>query len=567
MKQKVLFLLTLWLTSLAISAQTIDHGDGVVSVQNGNSYKLTRNQKSNNGGSVTMTFSGMLKNGKRNGVWKLTATYNNYGGGNGYFFTGTSTMTRTYSEGVLNGTYTLNQNIKQRTGTYNRYKGGWVYGPVQDGSEHVSGSFNNGKPTGKWIVNCPMLKCSFELADGTPVGDATVSKTAMGNGINMSFRDGYLVKWQPLTNSSSCEGLRWDSTENLATLPNQEDGDLLRELNFLEDYMKGSDLSKWIYGYPKGSPDEKFTIPYKMADRNTHYVLFGNPTDLERKMFESAQKGRRERAEEDMNFSKAKELREKFSQISEPYSKYLEKSEPTFDVSPDYWKLKAYKRVLSSEDWANLSPEIKKHLWHEETYLFNNEKKITEEYKNRMSEIISTLTKYGYERSEMKDYIKNNILNHEVRYDKAKIRYEDRTVTTRKKQYSEICDETPISLADYKFYYKWHEFNKKNIVSPDSLARWRKDVLVNGFAYSKAPVGLDYDNIQTHIKQVNGYEKVQLKSQYQPVYLDYYQPNHYWSTVKPNPFRLLKYPDMTDKEWEKAVKKILKKYPTLKPTD
>ena len=114
MKQKVLFLLTLWLTSLAISAQTIDHGDGVVSVQNGNSYKLTRNQKSKNGGSVTMTFSGMLKNGKRNGVWKLTATYNNYGGGNGYFFTGTSTMTRTYSEGVLNGTYTLNQNIKQR---------------------------------------------------------------------------------------------------------------------------------------------------------------------------------------------------------------------------------------------------------------------------------------------------------------------------------------------------------------------------------------------------------------------------------------------------------------------
>ncbi len=286
MKHRVLIFFVLWLSTLAVSAQTIHHGQGVVSVQNGDRYKLTRNLKSDNGGSVSMTFTGLLKNGKRDGVWKLTSTYNNYGGGNGYYFTGTATMTRTYSEGILNGPYTLSQKIKQRTGAYNPFKGGWVYGPVEDGSEHVSGSFKNGKPTGKWVVNGPLLKCTFELSNGTPIGEVNVTKTAMGGGIKARFRDGYLVFWKPLTNEAYVEGLSWDESEDLKSLPDQNNCNLLEDFTFLEDYMRGSDFQKWIYGYPKGSSEEKFSIPYKIADKESHKKDFGTPPEDVQKMRE-----------------------------------------------------------------------------------------------------------------------------------------------------------------------------------------------------------------------------------------------------------------------------------------
>lgn len=274
---------------MAVS-QTVDHGGGIVSTQSGNNYKVTKKDTSQNGGTMTLSFGGVLKDGKRDGVWKLNASYNNYGGANGYYYTGTSTMTRTYKDGILQGPYSLIQNIKHRTGSYNRLRGVWVYGPFEDGSENISGNFVNGKPTGKWNVKGTMLVCSFTLDNGVPVGDAVVSKLPMGGGLNISFRDGYLTKWEPVSGNGWSKGYQWAPNEDLTVLSDQKECDLLLDLNFLSEYMCGSDFYTWIKNYPQNGSEEDFAIPYKTADKQSHERFFGNPP---KSVIEEYEKNRR----------------------------------------------------------------------------------------------------------------------------------------------------------------------------------------------------------------------------------------------------------------------------------
>lgn len=569
MKRNIFIMFLLTVVSVTAWAQTTDHGGGLVSVRNGNHYKLTRNVKSNNGGSVSMTFSGLLKNGKRDGVWKLTSTYNNYGGGNGYFFTGTSTMTRSYSNGVLNGIYTLTQNIKRREGSYNRFRGGWTYGPFKDASEHVSGSFRNGKPTGKWSVSAPMLACIFELSDGTPVGNVSVTKTAMGGGIKMAFRDGYLVKWEPITNKSGVEGLQWNIDEDLANLPDQEKGDLLNELNFLGEYMGGSDFSDWIKNYPKESSEENFTIPYKLADRNNHYVIFGNPSGLERQLIEIAQSGRKQAAKEQISYDKASEIRKRVEEISNPLIAKWEKENPTYKVNVWYWRLQAYKKATTLDELKAVGYPGLNHLRTELDH-FQKEEQVTREYRDDMNKIISILKQYDYDEREILSYIHANLRygGSDVDYGPAKQRYESRLVRKRKAEFARLADESPLTLDDFEFYYKWNEFNKKNIVELDSLRTWRKAVFVNGMAYTHVPVEIDYDKflkefVRTEYKESFRFEKPYIKT----VILFYFTPKNKFEAIKvEQPIHLLGY--LKEKtfavDWEKAKKNVIKKYPQFK---
>lgn len=562
MKQIIVSIIMLGLGTIGISAQTIDHGNGIVSVQNGNSYKLTRNQKSDNGGTVTMTFSGNLKDGKRDGVWKLTSTYNNYGGGNGYYFTGTTTMSRTYKGGILNGNYNLTQNVKHRTGRYNRVRGVWEYGPYEDGTEQVTGCFNDGKPTGKWVINTPMLKCSFELSNGTPIGNVNVSKTAMGGGINMTFRNGYLVKWEPISNKSGGEGLLWNENEDLPNLPNQEEGDLLNELDFLGEYMSGSDLSKWIVNYPQNSSNEKLTVPYKMADRDSHYVLFGNPSSLDKQLFEMAQEGRKQKAINEKNYKAGEAIRLKIEEISEPLLKKWEKENPTYHLNIYYWRLQAYKEAVSKEELMALEGTGRGQISNEIYRLFENEEKLTQEYNERLKEATEILIGYGYSEDEIFPYIHTNIdkisPTHEIDYKAAQIYH----VQNRKKEFANLADSSPITLADYEFYYKWNPFNKKNIIDESALKEWRKDVLVNGFSYSDTPITLDYSVLSKHIKRLKNTRKyIQELSNY----VDYYAPSISFPIIESPVIQLLGYYyHINDKDWEKIIKEIVKKNPQFK---
>lgn len=568
MKRKIILLL-LMAISITAGAQTVNHGNGLVSVRNGNHYKLTRNVKSNNGGTVSMTFSGLLKDGKRDGVWKLTSTYNNYGGGNGYFYTGTASMMRSYSNGILNGAYTLTQNVKQREGSYNRYRGMWAYGPFKDVSEHVTGSFKNGKPTGKWNVSGPMLACTFELLDGTPVGNVSVTKTAMGGGIKMSFRDGYLVRWEPITNKSGVEGLQWNIDEDLPNLPDQEDGDLLNELNFLGEYMSGSDFSDWIKYYPEGSSEEHFTLPYKMADRNNHYVIFGNPTGLDRQLIEMNQSARKQTAKDQRSYDKASKLQKRIKEISDPLIAKWEKENPTYKVNQRYWELQAYKRAFTIEELNDVGyPGLNN--FRDELFLFQNEDKFTKEYNDDLADIASHLKQYGYEEKEIPSYIHANLRfsGSDVDYGPAKQRYESRLINQRKSEFAKLADESPVTLEDFKFYYNWNEFDKKNIVELDSLKTWRKALFVNGMAYTDVPIEIDYDNFLKQFVRTNKTESFRFETPYiKYVNLSYFTPKNKFETIKvEKPIYLLGY--MEEKtfaiDWEKTKKKIIKKYPQFK---
>lgn len=570
MKLFIVNLIMLGLGFTVMSAQTINHGNGIVSIQNGNSYKLTRNQKSENGGTVTMTFSGNLKDGKKDGVWKLTSNYNNYGGGNGYFFTGTSTMTRTYKDGILNGDYKLTQNVKYRTGSYNMVRGVWKYGPYEDGTEQVSGSFLDGKPTGKWNIKAPLLICSIQFKNGIPDGDVSVSDPAMGGGVHMSFRDGYLVKWEPWNNKRVREGLKWSEDENLENLPSQEEGDLFYEISFLSYFMGGSDLEKWVKNYPMDSSNEKFNIRYKYADKENHKALFGSPTKEELEAFERAMSDKKEKAK---NLETAIKIREKINGTINPLIEKWKKENPTFYVHTQYWELQALKEATTLEEIQSIAPNLRGREENNIIEAFENEKKYTDEFNHRMSEINQRLKDYGYTEIEIPIYIKENIISKERNgrelWGMCKIDYSkaiSRCVEHRKESYKKLADESPITLEDYKFYYNWNQFNKDNIVKADELKKWRKQLLLEAFAYTKAPLVLDYTVLADYIIPANQKTNVKINNKniisYQE--MDVYIPKVVYSSKK-NAFRLVDFSSYySEKDREKMTKSIIKKNPQFK---
>lgn len=150
---KRFFLLLLLTQTIICAAQTFDLGNGRKATITPNSYKLTVNRKSPNGGTLIGTWGGPLKNGKRDGVWKLSIQCNNYiEGEDSKSVTGVVTKTRTYARGFTQGTYVYNSKCTYRPWRWNPYKDRWEYGQPKTEEESVSGSFKNGKAHGKWVI-------------------------------------------------------------------------------------------------------------------------------------------------------------------------------------------------------------------------------------------------------------------------------------------------------------------------------------------------------------------------------------------------------------------------------
>ena len=137
----------------SLYAETRNLGDGRTETINGNSYTFRWQQNFNNGGSVNVTMTGKLKDGKKDGVWKIFGTWNKCPVNQHEFYTGTASMTRSYNNGVPNGAYSLNYGLKHMTGRYVPTLGTWTYSSPQNMTVTASGNFKNGKPDGIWKMS------------------------------------------------------------------------------------------------------------------------------------------------------------------------------------------------------------------------------------------------------------------------------------------------------------------------------------------------------------------------------------------------------------------------------
>lgn len=254
-----------------VAAQTFDLGEGrKATLDQAGNYKVTWNQKTDNGGTVVGTFTGVIKDGKRNGTWVGRITYTNFYMTNGNAKSGTETITRGYTDGKVNGAYTYNNNTNTKTCSYNYQTKSWRYGQPQSFIESVSGNFKDGQPHGKFIVsrNKPFEKITMSFDSGKPSGDWVWQNTA---NTTFGFKGDYLVRNSYTEHGGYKEVLSYKENEVMESLPNQDVALLTNVIPYFEYYMQGGKFASWFDKYPPKSSDDDFSkISYKIADFSNH---------------------------------------------------------------------------------------------------------------------------------------------------------------------------------------------------------------------------------------------------------------------------------------------------------
>lgn len=280
--KKLFIIVALCLISLLSFAQEKD-ADGRVVTRSGNQYKVTFHATSDNGGTVSETWSGTIVNGKRDGVWNFVGKYNKYMVSSGVFRSGTVTMTRAYKGGLPNGSYTLKHDLQLMNGAYNIFTDNWIYKAPSDYNEYVSGAYAQGKPTGTWNIN----KEGFErltLTFKNGVMDGTFSQVDVIGGTTRkgSFKNGYVLTMKEVLGAGW--GYETDyGGKDPSTLQPQETVSLDNVVTMWKWYAAGMNIChEYLTDYPANSSDERAPeITYIISDARTYRKLFGNvPEDV-----------------------------------------------------------------------------------------------------------------------------------------------------------------------------------------------------------------------------------------------------------------------------------------------
>ncbi len=280
--KKLFIIVASCLISILSFAQEKD-SDGRVVTRSGNQYKVTFNAVSDNGGTLSETWSGTIVNGKREGVWNFTGKYNKFEISSGVFRSGTVTMTRAYKGGLPHGSYILKHDLQLMNGAYNIFTDNWIYKAPQDFNEYISGAYAQGKPTGTWNINNEGLeKLTLMFKNG--VMDGAFSEVDVITGVTRkgTFKDGYVLTMKEML------GADWGYETDYAgkdpsTLQPQETVSLNNMITRWGLYATGMNIcNEYMTDYPAGSSDERVPeITYTLSDADTYRKLFGNvPEDV-----------------------------------------------------------------------------------------------------------------------------------------------------------------------------------------------------------------------------------------------------------------------------------------------
>lgn len=280
--KKLFIIVASCLISILSFAQEKD-SDGRVVTRSGNQYKVTFNAVSDNGGTLSETWSGTIVNGKREGVWNFTGKYNKFEISSGVFRSGTVTMTRAYKGGLPHGSYILKHDLQLMNGAYNIFTDNWIYKAPQDFNEYISGAYAQGKPTGTWNINNEGLeKLTLTFKNG--VMDGAFSEVDVITGVTRkgTFKNGYVLTMKEMLGADW--GYETDyAGKDPATLQPQETVSLSNMVTRWGLYATGMNIcNEYLTDYPANSSDERAPeITYTLSDADTYRKLFGNvPEDV-----------------------------------------------------------------------------------------------------------------------------------------------------------------------------------------------------------------------------------------------------------------------------------------------
>lgn len=262
------------ISSLQLVAETRNLGDGRTETINGNSYTFQWKQNFNNGGSVNVTMTGTIKDGKKDGIWKISGTWNKCPVSQNDFYTGTATMTRSYNNGVPNGAYSLNYGLKHMTGRYVPKLGTWQYSAPNNVTVTASGNFKNGKPDGVWKMSNARTGKNYTMTfhNGRPDG-------SFDNG-DYVFDDGLLLirKYNGVAGYALIDEIKnsfdRNANEGKDSFPLIDQG-MPTAPDF---YMKGGDFAEWLGRYG----GQSFENPiYETFEPQDEYIRFDNIKQLD----------------------------------------------------------------------------------------------------------------------------------------------------------------------------------------------------------------------------------------------------------------------------------------------
>lgn len=458
-----------------ISAQTFDLGEGrKATLDQAGNYKVTWNQKTDNGGTVVGTFTGIIKDGKRNGSWVGRITYTNFYMTNGNALSGSTTITRNYTDGKVNGAYTYNHNTNVKTCKYDIFNKRWVYGQPQAFQESVTGGFKDGQPHGNF--NCSRStfseKITMSFDTGVPSGNWSIQNQGI---TTIGFKNGLVIQNKFMDANGSGEELVYASTEDIESLPNRQTVLVTDAIPYFTHYLQGGEFTNWFDQYPKNSSEEDFSkISWILVDYDNHLQLIGNVTQAQKDALEN----RKRQAKENVEKAKKEARRLKAMELVKDFPHY--RGNELYDRK--YYELLYWEKMVKEnpgiKEYADVNNKIAAGI----STLMDKEKIISA--KNKIDSEINTLANTYY----LNDLSKQEIID--IWRKQGTYGFKDLLYTHVKKYITNAVNESTITNDDIVAYmlYKNHIVyytnaitikDKKLIVTKDEIIKFKINMLVS----------------------------------------------------------------------------------------
>lgn len=209
------------------------HRPEVNAIKHG-AYKYVAKSTPKEGGSYSLTVSGNLKYGYKNGIWTYIQTLVDYPSNGNEFITGTKTIKISYQDGIPNGQWTYSNSQKVRTKSYNLQRGWyWNNDWKTKPTESAQVTYNNGILTGpysekilEWTGN--IISTTGQLnSNGFLIGN-----WKSGNNYRTYSTDGYLIP----EHDTELQKLQ----EEYKTLPKEQYNDFFIKHHIKVDTLKYS---------------------------------------------------------------------------------------------------------------------------------------------------------------------------------------------------------------------------------------------------------------------------------------------------------------------------------------
>lgn len=346
------------IAAMVAYGETFKRGDGITVTVTPTHYKLALSQKSRNGGTAQGSFSGPMKNGKRNGTWTANITFNKFIPDDSKSAkTGTITMVRNYRDGVLHGSYNYSQKLTFRDVVY--ISSGWKYSDKTTSDNiSVKGAFDAGRFDGEWqcdgddlllpSITSRYKKGVLEYDRFKDYGlvDETIYRDSIDIRSVTTYSNGIVEGWE-LSPDADLNSMKGDRIEGRVGLTKEDDNPLygFQYKESFSKYVVPERMAEWLLYMPTGASDETASYIYYNLDCKDQDLInyFGSEEYI------------RERKK---NFIEKIE-KERRNSLEKIYNGYIKELETARDSIKNIFERKEVEVYWKNKDVNLNAPEIK----------------------------------------------------------------------------------------------------------------------------------------------------------------------------------------------------------------